>query len=750
MLSLPDTSSQGGALPLPGTALGRRAADASRFVGRIEELFDVERLLAQVRLVTLVGPAGIGKTRLALRYAFGRRGPDDAVWCDLSEARAARTLAATLADAVGLADARGPDAATGIARMLSTQGQALVVLDNFDHLVECGGTALVGRWIAAAPSVRWLVTSRQPLRLEDEVVFDVGPLPVPRPGARPERTEAVELFVDRVRATRGTYDPSVESLRVIADIVRQLGGVPLAIELAAARADAIDPHRLLARLWRHLRVVSANDHGRPARQMTMDQAVDWSWGMLSALEQTVLRQTSVFRGGFTVAAATEVVRFPGPGAGASLSQVLRALREKSLLRDAGPGRYDMFESTRTFAARALRAAREAEATAERHAEYVLGLAFRIGSKSGEGGREVEWAVAERENLRALLEWGVGASRPAAALHAALALDVLSSGNGLPPSDLDALEAAIEIAPRTSAVERRLVGRAHAVQATALRVAGRVAEAARAGAIALEDAVGDEDLEQILAVRSGLAESRYLLGEFEAARGEAEACLALARELGDLATEALVLQRLGSVNLSLGAAETARGCYESALEIGARIEDPRAEARAALGLGSYWLVMGEHAQARTCYEHGLAIARTIEMRRIERVAIAYLGLLEFDAGRIEQARARLEEAVAAARSVGSVVVEGLFSAVLGGVLCAQGDLESARARLGTAETVLADNPFFLGVARIYRGCLEASLGQTEAARRRLHEARTGQARLAERSDDARIALRILERALGPRP
>ncbi len=298
-------------------------AERDAFVGRGADLQAIARHFdTGARLVTLLGPGGTGKTRLAVRYGHAWLGdwPGGVWFCDLSEASTLDGIHYAAGSALGVRLGAG-DAAAQLAEAIAGRGRCLVVLDNFEQVAQ-HAAATVGRWLDGAPEAAFMVTSRERLNLAGEVVQPVEPLPLDGP--------AIELFVVRARAQRPDFVLDDAQRAVVAEVTSLLDGLPLAIELAAARIAVLSPAQLLLRLRDRFKLLAGR--GGTGRQATLRAAIDWSWQLLTAWEQSAFEQCSVFEGGFTLAAAEAVVDLaPWPDAPPVIDAV-QALVDKSLLR----------------------------------------------------------------------------------------------------------------------------------------------------------------------------------------------------------------------------------------------------------------------------------------------------------------------------------------------------------------------------------------------------------------------------------
>ncbi len=381
-----------GAVPTDRPATPR-AADVARpplpapptsFVGRAGEAAAVVALLARddVRLVTLTGPGGVGKTRLALRAAHELAAgfADGAAFIDLTPLTEPDLVAPTVATALGVRAAGDRPIAERLVEALRDR-DLLLVLDNFEQVVEAA--PLVAGLLAACPRLTALVTSREPLRLSAEHVFSVPPLGVPEAdaGAMVDATahsDAFRLFVERARSARSDFAVTAANTPMIAEIVRHLDGLPLAIELAAARVATLPPRALLARLEHRLPLLADGPRDAEPRHRTMRDAIAWSNELLSAAEQTAFRRLAVFVDGCALEAIEAVL---GPGADALA--IVPSLVGKSLLRqEEGPDgepRFRMLETIREFGLEQLGARGEEIAARDAHAAYILTLAKAVGA-----------------------------------------------------------------------------------------------------------------------------------------------------------------------------------------------------------------------------------------------------------------------------------------------------------------------------------------------------------------------------------
>ncbi|MDP1822934.1 MAG: protein kinase [Archangium sp.] len=791
---------------------------ATTFVGRVAELADLHQLFRQgARLLTLLGPGGTGKTRLSLQFGSqlvthfqavnekGRR--RGGVWfCDLTEARDKDGVCAAVARALGV-PLMPNDPIKQLGHAILARGETLLVLDNFEQVVGVAGATL-GEWMKLAPQARFVVTSRELLRVAEETVFEVPPLRMPREARDARSAEAVQLFIERSRAVRPAWEPSETELVAISEIVRQLDGMPLAIELAAGRMSVLSPAQLVQRLPRRFDVL-VQKGGAVDRQATLRGAIDWSWNNLSPAEASALAQLSVFRGGFAAEAVDAVVSLPG-GEGAPL-EALMTLRSKSLVRayfptgDEGQTRFGLYESIREYAREKLESRPEHAQVLVRHTKYFLELGTKLASGAESSKAQLDNLDLERENLNSVFQRALEANDSPAALTAVLALDPLLTMRGpfgVHLQMLDAVVSRLDEFPklRTAALESRSrarLARGRAIdaqsdllEANALAVAagdrntqGRIAmllatverqqgqrkEARQSLNRGLEllRAVGDLRMEGRTV--SNLGVLQHELGEEEVALETYNRALEIHRAAGDRRYEGITLANLGVLQQALGLLKQARANYQAALGIHRELGSRRSEGISHINLGDLAAELEQPGQALAHYESALEILRDVGARRFEGIALSSLGSLHLQYGEYDDAMRRLPEAIDVLREVGDVRYTGLTLGIRAAAMALLGELEAAEEDMAEATRLLTDvgDLSFLDALDLYRAHLElghalrtgsehqAAVLDERILKRIAHVERPGAAdeahpagtpSPAERSEHVRAALRSLRGAL----
>jgi predicted ATPase/class 3 adenylate cyclase len=585
------------------------------FIGRDRELARLRQQLVAHRLVTLVGMGGCGKTRLALQAAADALDAyPDGVWlvelASLSEpSLVERQLATVLGIREDVATSR-PDARALADRLVDhlASRRTLVLLDNCEHLVAaCAG--LAARLVGACPELTVLASSREPLGVAGEVTFAVPPLAVESlDPADIGGIEAVRLFVDRARLADPTFDLTPVNASAVASICRRLDGIPLAIELAAARIRSLSPQQLDARLGDRFRLLAGGSRTSPPRHQTLGAAIEWSHRLLSGPEQLLFRRLAVFAGGCTLEAAEEVCADDG----LDVLLLVAALVDRSLVvHEPAQGRYRMLETIRQFAWDKLSEADEDQALRARHRDWCLALAE---AATFNGPAAVAWEArlaAEVDNFRAALEWdGLPGDDGAKRLRLAGALREFWWSQAQIGEGRHWLERALRAGPDAPAAAR----------ATALLGAGLLAVEQRDIASALTFLGHSQAVYEQLGDRRGLAESLVGLGETAMVQGRHQQARALleqaveaARAAGDQPLAALALNFVGNGLYRQGDWTAARPLFEQARAGFRSIGNPHGVAVATVQIGLCALEGGGPDEARALVREGLRLARQLEFR-----------------------------------------------------------------------------------------------------------------------------------------
>jgi predicted ATPase/Flp pilus assembly protein TadD len=688
-------------------------AERDPFVGREDDRAALRRALGErARLLTVVGMGGAGKTRLVVRYALGalERWPGGVAFCDLAEARSVDGLVAAVARGLDLALTRD-DPVARVGHAIAGRGRALVILDNFEQ-VAASAEPTLGQWLDRAPEAAFVVTSRERLGLAGEVVLPLAPLSPP---------DSEALFVARAAAATGGFSPSDEDRVAIAALVALLDHLPLAIELAAARARVLSPARLLERMADRFRLL-ASAGGRRDRQATLRATLDWSWELLSAAERAALAQLAVFEGGFDLESAEAVVDVAELDDAPWTMDLIQALVDKSLVRALGDDRFDLLVSVREYAAARLDAQGARAAAEARHGRWFAGLGAEAALDALErhGGAPRRAALLrERDNLvaanRRAVERGDAdlavptalAAWVAVAMAAPLAVGVgllerTLAMPGLADGPRGRLAAAAGFAlwscGRTDEAEARYAQALAAARAAAdARTAGRTLRnlgfvhehrgaldaAADAFRAALAAALAAADRPGEGRTLHALGNLEQLQGERAAARAHLDQALAIHREVGDEQSEAKALGFRGNLEFQEGRLDRAADDYRAAQLLYARLGDRRAAGWVLGNLGVVHAERGELAPAREAFEEALAVHREVGDRRTEGVVLSNLGEISARLGRRAEARALFEAALAVNREVGSRQFEAIALGNLGTLRRHEGDLDGAAQRLREA-------------------------------------------------------------------
>jgi predicted ATPase len=635
---------------------------------------------------------------------------------DLSPLREGQLVPSAIAAALGVRE-RGsqPLRAELIAHL--SERQVLVLLDNAEHLLEAVA-AEVAALRAGCPGLRLLVTSRTVLRVQAEQVYPVPPLALPDPSSQmaPEalgEVPAVALFVQRARAVRPDFALTPQNAAAVAALCARLDGLPLAIELAAARVGVLPPATLLARLDRALAMLTGGPRDLPERQQTLRHTISWSYELLPPAEQALFRRLSVFAGGCTLAAAEAMAALHGPG-DADVLAGIEALADHSLLQSGeqpdGEFRVWMLETIREYGLEQLADSGEEAAVRERHATFFLALAEEAEPHLRSAEREswLQRLYREADNLRVALSWSAEEPRRAGlGLRLAAALtwfwrfyDWLQEGR----SWLEAMLAHTDSADRSAARAKALYG----IGILAWYQGDLAGAAVGAEASVALFAAGGDTSDQAAALRL-LGLIRLGQGDAAAARRLLEDSRNLFQELGDVWGEALTVYRLGLALTELGD-PAARGCYAHSLTLFRQVGDPLGVAVVLNALAVATAAQGDEAAALALIAESLPLAREATERWDLARLLLNAGTLWLRQGDVEQAREVLAESLGLWQESGHRAGMALSLAGLGGVAATRGEAERAGWLFGAAQRLYpASGP---GVTAL----IDADLDQRIAAAR----------------------------------
>jgi predicted ATPase/transcriptional regulator with XRE-family HTH domain len=644
------------ALPTPPTPLIDRQ-------GEIQTL--IALLSGGQRLVTLLGPGGVGKTRLAIEVAtrVAPRFADGAAFAPLGQLDDPSLVLPAVAAALGLRETGGQPTREFVRACLHER-QLLLILDNCEHVLAAAPE--VAELLAACPDLTILATSRAPLRLRGEHEWAVSPLPPPDLSRLPtvaDITEnpAVTLFVARAREVAPDFALTQPNAAAVAAICRRLDGLPLALELAAAKIRLLNPTELLARLDRALPLLSGGPRDLPARQRTMRDAIAWSYDLLSAEEQRLFRRLGAFAGGWDLAAAEavdngqEAASDPqfnaySPTATDTLGS-LAALVEQSLVvaekREDGTTRYRMLAAVREFAREQLEAQGEGDEARRCHAEHFLALAERAGQELS-GPEQATWLeLLEREhdNVRMAISWALATDRLDLVVRFGWALHIFWAMRGYHREGRRWMEAALAGGTLTGGEEARALAAAGLLA----RMQGDYSVATTRLQAALDRFRDLGDQPSVLVTLSRLGHAARLAGEYERAKRLAEEGLALARELGDRARTVWMLDVLGLVALAEGEYGRATTIFAEALPLAEETGDLRYLSGLRTNLAMAALGAGDHARTADCARAGLELGATIALPRGIAYALDLLACVAVAGGKPVRA-ARLFGAAEALREV----------------------------------------------------------------------------------------------------
>lgn len=698
--------------------------ERTSFVGRERELAALHGAFANgLRLVTILGPPGAGKTRIARKFGTERALQQRVWFVDLTAATTLDDLldaiAGTLAvDSTGDADHR----IEAIGRALEARGDVCLVLDNLEQIGE-SAAHVVSRLLDRAPATRFLTTSRDRLRVEGETCIDLSPL---------EDEHAVQLFVERARR----HAVEDDELPIVRQVVQQLERLPLAIELAAGRMGVMRPRALLDRLSERQLWLGSTGREVTDRQRTLRGAVEWSWRILSEWERLALCQCAIFCGGFSIEAAGAVLDLSEIADAPGVEDALLALGDRSLVHmsaHAGEARFSLYAIIRELALEKLAEEGSLAEVEARHAAYFLraGEAWAASSIGPHERENLERAFVDRHNLRAAHD-AVIERDPRMAARLVLAMEPLALHRGTIASFVDLVSGLLArpAVDEDAAISARLLR----ARGESLRIRGRSDDAladlrrARTRAKVLTDPRLEAD---ILRLASPLEHQN----DGRAAETELGWAASVAAESHDDRLLAELLSRLGHICFERGEDERAREHYGRALEAARRTESPSLEAMVLCMQGSLAMTRHRFEDAREPLERALAIHRRNGDQRLRGVVLEHLAALHHESNDLDAATECNREALALHREVGDRLFEGpgLFSA--GSIELSRGNLDSASRLFDRAIAASRDarDTRFEGFSLGWLGVVAVEHGDLASAREKLEESR----RIALRIGDAHI-------------
>ena len=659
---------------------GNLPVQLSSFVGRAGELAGLAAAVQRSPLVTVTGPGGVGKTRLALQAAADQLPSfSDGAWlCELAPAQDGEAMAQAVATALRAHPRPGLSTAGSVVEFLRTRSALLLVLDNCEHLVAAAA-ALAADILRSCSGVRVLATSQQALGVGAEQVFALRPLSLPAPDAgmaAASGSDAVSLFAQRAAAVRGDFALSPANVAAVGEICRRLDGIPLAIELAAARVAALGPAEIAGLLDERFRLLTRGRSDAARRQQTLQATVEWSYGLLGEADRRVFDCLGVFPGSFDAEAAVAVADAGGLARWDVLDGLTELVGKSLVVQEEGPdqtSRYRLLETMRAYAGQKLAAVGEPDRLRHRHAEHYAAFAERAGLEVT-GPAQLEWQPrirAERDNLQAAVTWALSSrdqARPLAFRIVAALVAFAITSPGTVAGWAEACLAQISECPP------ELRGMVIAAAGWSAFWGGDLPLAQRRAEDALRAAAANDPI--------GTGLLRVLLAQTYTFTGEPERGASLARQARQDAAELGIEALVGNMLATEAMAWTAAGDYAAArppameaVEVARRVQNPALSAYAFLtAAGAIW--PGEPQTALMLIEDCLALTRAGASDPILGTAPMLAGVIRARNGDLPGALAALQEAMAQQHADGNRLLLGGTLQLAAVVLALLGEAEPA--------------------------------------------------------------------------
>ncbi|MGC4045457.1 MAG: tetratricopeptide repeat protein [Armatimonas sp.] len=681
------------------------------FIGREKELAEVRGRLAKTKLLTLTGAGGSGKSRLALQTAADllEAFPDGAWLVELAPLADSNLVVSTVASVLGVKEEPSKPILTTLTDSLREK-TLLLVLDNCEHVLDASAK-LADTLMRSCPGVKILATSREGLGIAGEAAYRVPSLSLPEPKQAQtaeslSQFEAVQLFIERAVQTQPNFAVTNANAPALASVCFRLDGIPLAIELAAARARSLSVEEINNKLDQRFRLLTGGSRTALPRQQTLRSLIDWSYDLLNEAEKALLCRLSVFAGGWTLESA-EVVCSGEVVEDWEVLDLLTSLCDKSLAiaeEQVGVTRYRLLETVRQYARDLLLESREGETYRSRHLDCFLELA-EAAELEFQGANQGQWLnrlEVEHENLRAGLDWSLGEGQEGAkkTLRFCGALMRFWESRGYLSEGRDWCTRALN-APE---------GQEHSkVRARALITSSTLAY--RQGDYGMADTCSQESLaiSRELGDQGGIADSLGDLGVIATTQGDnasarayMEESLTIFREMGDSDRISRVLNNLGTVARRQGDYAASHVYYEESLALRRKMGDRGGVAMSLGNLGINAQHHGDLVAARAFYEESLAIYRELGSRTFIASALNHLGYLAQHQGDYASARALYEESLTLHRDMGNRGGTADSLSDLGMVAYLQGDYESARTYLHESLAIYQETGSRLGIAKSLEG------------------------------------------------